>query len=150
MNYVKTIRQKIGHDPLMLIGANVIIMNNNNEVLLQERSESTWGLPGGLTEINEALEETAKREVLEETGLYVDEIKMIDVFSGPEYFFILPNKDQIYVITVLYVAKKYHGNITPDGIETKQLEYFSLDNLPNNLEDEYLHYLNFYQNWVSN
>lgn len=147
MNYVDTIRQKIGHDPLMLIGANVIILDDNSKVLLQKRPGGSWGLPGGLSEINERLEDTARREVLEETGIYVDKVQLIDLFSGPEYFFNLDNNDQIYVITVLYLVNKYHGIMEPDGVETKQLQYFSLEDLPDNIEDEYLHYLEFYREW---
>ena len=45
-NYVSTIRKKIGNDLLILVGSNVIIENELDQVLLQKRSSGTWGLPG--------------------------------------------------------------------------------------------------------
>lgn len=67
--YVKDIRAMIGHRPLLLAGSNVIILDERGDILLQQRLNGHWGLPGGLLELGESLEETARREVLEETGL---------------------------------------------------------------------------------
>ncbi|WP_347342956.1 NUDIX domain-containing protein [Lysinibacillus pakistanensis] len=69
LNEDKFLRQYVGHQPIILPGSAVIILNNANEVLLQKRYEGGWGLPGGLMELGESLEDTAKREVFEETGL---------------------------------------------------------------------------------
>lgn len=68
MNYVKDLRELVGNRPLILPGAVAIILNDQNEVLLQHRIDGGWGLPGGLMELGESLEETARREVKEETG----------------------------------------------------------------------------------
>jgi hypothetical protein len=86
MNYVKELRELVGTRPLILPGAVVIILNKQNEVLLQHRSDSGWGLPGGLMELGESLEETARREVKEETGLTVGELELMGIFSGNNYF----------------------------------------------------------------
>ena len=91
-NYVSTIRKKIGNDLLILVGSNVIIENELDQVLLQKRSSGTWGLPGGLLEVGETLEQTAIREVFEETGLTIEELKLIHTFSGQDYHFVLQNK----------------------------------------------------------
>ena len=51
MNYVEYIRQYVGNNPIILVGAVVIIVNEMDEVLLQQRkttSYGSWGLPGGL------------------------------------------------------------------------------------------------------
>ena len=54
-------------------------------MLLQKRYDGGWGLPGGLMELGESLEDTAKREVLEKTGLVIEDLKLLEIFSGPEY-----------------------------------------------------------------
>ncbi|WP_429976149.1 NUDIX domain-containing protein [Enterococcus sp. DIV0086] len=75
-------------------------------------------------EIGESLEQTAIREVKEETNLDIEKLKLVNTFSGKNYFFTLENKDQIYVVTSLYRAKRYSGTMIPDGTETKELKFF--------------------------
>ena len=42
-------------------------------------------------DLGESLEETASREVLEETGLFVSNLELLHVFSGPDYYFKIDN-----------------------------------------------------------
>gem|GEM_PF-3162525 len=103
---VKFLRQYVGHQPIILPGSVVLILNNANEVLLQKRYDGGWGLPGGLKELGESLEDTAKREVLEKTGLVIEDLKLLDIFSGPEYNLkavfskIVAVKDRFYLQNV--------------------------------------------------
>ncbi|WP_212119884.1 NUDIX domain-containing protein [Niallia circulans] len=82
MEYYKYLRQYVGHRPIILPGSNVIILNHQNEVLLQKRHDGYWGLPGGLMDLGESFEEVAKREVFEETGLVVENLTLLNIFSG--------------------------------------------------------------------
>ncbi len=88
MEYYKYLRQYVGHKPIILPGSVVIIFNEQNEVLLQKRHDGYWGLPGGLMDLGESFEEVAKREVYEETGLVVENLKLLNVFSGSEYYLL--------------------------------------------------------------
>lgn len=81
MDYVKELRKLVGTRPLILPGSVVIMLNNDNQILLQHRHDGGWGVPGGLMELGESLEDTARREVKEETGLTVGSLKLLDVFS---------------------------------------------------------------------
>lgn len=144
MNYVEEMRRLIGHRPLLLAGANVILLNQHQQVLLQQRLNGRWGLPGGLLELGESLADTARRELREETGLQAGELRFLQTFSGPRYFFTLPNQDQIYVITSLYLCRDYTGEIVVDRAESLDVRFFAFDALPE-MEDEYREYLDYFQ-----
>lgn len=148
-NYVETIRRKINHDLLVLVGANVIIYNTHHEYLLQQRANGNWGLMGGLMEVGESLEETAIREVYEESGLTIESLMQLQTFSGPTFRFKLKNEDEIYVVTTLFLAHQVSGEMAYDGNdETLNLKYFSYQDLPETLEDEYRKYIQYFEDSV--
>lgn len=135
MNYVQNLRKKVGHEPVILVGAVCLIVNEKNEILLQERKfpYGKWGLPGGLMELEESTEDTARREVLEETGLKLQELELIHVLSGKDYFVTAENGDMFYSVTVAYESKNPLGELLIDPEESIGFEYFSMDDLPENL-----------------
>ena len=67
------------------IGAAAIILDNDGRILLVKHSygKLNWEIPGGLSEQNESAEDTAKREVIEETGLDVTVGRMTGVYYEP-------------------------------------------------------------------
>ena len=69
MSYLSELRKIVGHRPLLSAGATVLVIKDG-KILLNLRSDTeTWGVPGGALELGESLEETAYRELKEETGL---------------------------------------------------------------------------------
>ncbi len=76
------LRKIVGHAPLLWAGAAVIIENPGGEILLHLRSDNnTWSLPGGAVDLGETLEDTAVREVFEETGLSVSSLNLFKYTS---------------------------------------------------------------------
>ncbi|ULG71985.1 NUDIX hydrolase [Macrococcus brunensis] len=99
MDYVKYLREMVGNQPIILPGASVVIFNEKNQVLLQLRKDNNlWGLPGGAMNLSESFEDTAKREVYEETGLTINDLKLLNIFSGASLHYIYPNGDEVYPI----------------------------------------------------
>lgn len=141
MGYIEEIRELVGHRPIILVGANVIISNQDKEILLQKRLNGQWGLPGGLMELGETIEDTARREVLEETGLFIGELDLVGVFSGNKYFFKLKNKDEFYSVTVVFFANDISGQLIIDHTESQELTFFNIETLPINIESEYNDYI---------
>jgi 8-oxo-dGTP diphosphatase len=75
-------RREFPETPLVGVGAIVL---RDREVLLirrgQEPMKGEWSIPGGMLELGETLQKAVCREVLEETGLEVQVLALIDVFD---------------------------------------------------------------------
>ncbi|WP_141904349.1 NUDIX hydrolase [Lysinibacillus sp. Y5S-8] len=135
MGYISELRKYIGSRPIISIGATILVVNDDKKILFQHRSDTfDWGLPGGSMELNETLEEAATRELHEETGLVANELDLIGVFSGPDYYFQYPNGDEIYTVIHLYSAKNVSGVLEVRDGESLNLTYFSKNELPDHLE----------------
>ena len=135
MGYVEELRAVVGHRPLIFVGAVVVIVDEEGRLLLEERKfpKDVWGLPGGLMELGESTEDTAKREVMEETGLTVDELNLINVYSGPQHFVVAENGDEFYVVTLAYYSNKYKGELIVDQKESLSFKFFSPTELPDKM-----------------
>ena len=134
MGYIENLRQVVGQDPLILVGVAVAVLNERNEILLQKRADGKWGVPGGFMELGESTEEAGRREVFEETGLKIGRLNLIGVFSGKQHFVKLPNGDEFYPVTVAYLCRNVEGgHLKADGQETTEVQFFKLNDLPEQL-----------------
>jgi 8-oxo-dGTP pyrophosphatase MutT (NUDIX family) len=124
-------RSKVGHEPIISVGATTLVFNDKNELLLNLRSDSNdWGIPGGGKELNETLEDCAIRELKEETNLDISDLKLVTVLSGKDYYYKYPNDDEVDCVIALYQVKNYSGKLNINDGESIKLKFFSLDNLP--------------------
>lgn len=130
---------ELQHDFILLQdGASAIIVNEQGEILLQSRADrNKWGLPGGCQELEETFEETIIREIKEETNLDVniEDLELIKVVSGPSRRNDYPNGDIVINNTVLYLVRKYTGELKWNT-ESKEMRFFNIDNLPENQHDQ--------------
>lgn len=134
--YIKNIRKFIGTKPLILVGATVVVLNKNKQILLQLRADTKeWGLPGGAMELAESLEQTAERELFEETGLRAENFKFLDLLSGQNLYFKYPHGDEVYNVISVYVAEGTYGELSMTDGESLDLQYFSPTELPANLDE---------------
>lgn len=125
------LRKHIGHDPLIGMGATTLVFNDKKELLLNLRTDTnTWGIPGGSMELYETIEETAIRELREETGICADELELVTVLSGKEFYFEYPNGDKMCTVIVLFKVLNYNGIMKVSDNESKSLKFFPLTNLP--------------------
>lgn len=84
--------------PLLGVGA---LIFDGDAILLIERGQEPlkghWTLPGGLVEAGELLEDAVRREIIEETGLQVEPLSVVEIFERilrdgegkPEYHYVI-------------------------------------------------------------
>jgi 8-oxo-dGTP diphosphatase len=129
--YIRNLREKIGHELIMIPGAAAVIVNAADEVLLQRRGDNgQWSLPGGAIEPGEEPAEAVIREVLEETGLHVRPERIVGIYGGPTHVGQYPNGDQVAFVSVTFQCSVIGGELRVDGDETLELRYVYWLNLP--------------------
>lgn len=133
-DYIMDLRKIVGHRPLLQVGASVIVEDSLGRILLQLRSDNhCWGYAGGSVELDEVVEDAAKRELFEETGLIAEELELFGVFSGVDCHYIYPNGDEVSNVDIVYVCKKYTGTLLCQAGEVDELRFFSVAEIPENI-----------------
>jgi predicted house-cleaning noncanonical NTP pyrophosphatase (MazG superfamily)/8-oxo-dGTP pyrophosphatase MutT (NUDIX family) len=132
--YIKSMRKHIGHERLLIAGAGVFI-HKDGKLLMQKRKDNgCWAADhGGCMELGETVEETAKRELLEETGLTANSLELLGIFSGKELFYTYPNGDMVSNVNIAYLCEDFSGELVTQTDETTELQWFGLDELPDNI-----------------
>jgi 8-oxo-dGTP pyrophosphatase MutT (NUDIX family) len=128
MGYIMDLRNHVGTQPLIMVGACVLIFNEYGELMLQRRSDSLdWGTIGGSMELGESMEETAARELYEEAGLRAKSFKFVTLFSGKDMYYKYHHGDEIYNVMALYEGIEVEGTPTMiNNNESIELRYFPL------------------------
>lgn len=128
-DYVKYLREKVGHEQIILNYAGCIIENEKGQLLLQKRSDcNEWGFFGGIMELGESADEAARREVMEESGFDVDIHELLGIYT--KYFTTYSNGDAVQTVVHVFIAsvKGKVGEI--DSLETVEMRWFDKNDIP--------------------
>lgn len=111
----------------MVLARNVA--RRGTEVLLIRRGQAPyrgrWALPGGFVDADESLENAARRELLEETGVQVSSLRQIGAFGDPG------RDPRGHTVSVAYLAALEGKSIQPiAGDDARAVEWFALESLP--------------------
>ena len=124
--YIAEMRKIVGHRTLIQCAASIICVDDQGRILLGKRSDNKmWGYSGGAVEIDERVEDCAKRELYEEMGLIAEELEFFYVNSGPEAHYVYPNGDEVSNFEIIYICRKWHGEPKSLDGEMEELRFFS-------------------------
>lgn len=115
---------------IQLCGASIIIFKDEKILLQQRKDNKCWGYPGGKIEVGEIVEDAAKREIYEETGLLVNSMNLFGVFSGPELHHIYPDGNEVDIIDIVYTSDDFYGELIAQEEEVDDLKWFHYNNIP--------------------
>ncbi|WNB91231.1 NUDIX hydrolase [Bacillus sp. NEB1478] len=134
MDYIKHLRSLVGKEKVIMVVAGALVFDQQNRILLQKRSDNGhWGLPGGFMDFNETVQDTARREVYEETGLVLKKLELFGIYSGSDYEKTFENGDQVAMVHIVFTCRDYEGTLVQQNEESLENEFFPLDHLPNDL-----------------
>ena len=132
MGYIMDLRAYVGHRPLIQVGSSVIVEDGQGRVLLQRRSDDrSWDCTAaGSMEPGESAEETARRELLEETGLTANSLELVGVYTGRSEHAVYPNGDEVYNVEFFYACRDWSGALKCQEGEVEELRFFHPDEFP--------------------
>lgn len=117
-----------------MVGASLLAFNEQDQLLMIERTDNKcWGIPGGAMELGETIEETVKRETLEEIGVQIKNLQLLGIFSGKELYYRYPDGSEVYNVSVVYITHLLDEQIMLDPREHSKLKYFDIEDLPPNI-----------------
>jgi len=131
VNTDDSIRREYPERPISSVAA--CVFKGNNILVIkraQPPSQGLWSVPGGMVELGETIQETAKREIYEECGIEIDVGEVFHVAN-----LIVPDEKGLvrfhYVIT--YILADYVSGIARPSSDASDIQWVTYEQL-NNLD----------------
>ncbi len=112
--------------PTPKIDVRAVILKNDKLLLIQERTDQKWAMPGGWCDIGYSASENVVKEVKEESGLTVKPVRLLALWDKAKHDH---PADLKYIYKVNYLCKIVSGEVNV-GHEALDGGFFALDNLP--------------------
>ena len=123
--YINEMRKLVGHRTIIQCAASIICIDENGKILLGRRNDNhLLGYSGGSLEIDECVEDCAKRELFEEMGIIAEELEFFCVNSGPQAHYIYPNGDEVSNFEIVYLCRKWSGVPNCSDGEMDELRFY--------------------------
>jgi len=102
------------------------VFKDNKILLVREKIDGSWSLPGGWADVNSSVGESAVRECIEEAGAHVRPKRIIAIQQADKHYdFPYP-----YTIYKIFVECELVENNFTDNTETLEAGFFPIDSLP--------------------
>jgi ADP-ribose pyrophosphatase YjhB (NUDIX family) len=103
------------------------VFRDGKILLVQERSDGLWTLPGGWADVNDSPSEAIQKEVLQESGFRARTERLLAVFDRAKHPHDPPFPFHIY--KMFFLCKIEGGEATPSS-ETSSVDFFGVEALP--------------------
>jgi ADP-ribose pyrophosphatase YjhB (NUDIX family) len=103
------------------------VFDGDRVLLVRERSDNRWSLPGGWADVGESPSEGIVREVREESGFEVTDPQLVAVIDRSLHAYLPRRPDHVYKL--FFQCRRIGGAVRPN-LEISEIDYFPVDALP--------------------
>jgi len=108
------------------IDVRAAVVKDDKILLVQERSDERWAMPGGWADVGDIPSEVAIRETKEESGFDVKPVKVIGVYDANR---LGGQLELFHAFKIVFLCELLGGEATTSD-ETQDVNFFSFDELP--------------------
>jgi ADP-ribose pyrophosphatase YjhB (NUDIX family) len=108
------------------VDVRAVIFREGKILLVREKIDNCWSLPGGWADVGYSAGEVAVKETREEAGLEVRPVKLLAVLDKKFH----PHPPSPYHTYKMFIQCEETGGVLQAGAETLDVQYFSRDGLP--------------------
>ena len=109
--------------------ASAVVTDEDGRLLMGKRTDnSLWTIPGGTMKPHETIAETAVREVNEETGIDVEVVSLVGIYTNPRHVVEYSDGEVRQQFSVCFACRRVGGELSTSD-ETSEVAYFSPDDL---------------------
>ncbi|MGH8960556.1 MAG: NUDIX hydrolase [Jatrophihabitantaceae bacterium] len=123
------------HDPAapsansIVVAASAFIENATGQVLMIQRSDNgLWAIPGGAQDVGESIASAAVREVHEETGIHIEVVGLVGIYSDPAHVIAYDDGEVRQEFSVCFRGRPVDG-MTATSPESTRVEWVALEQL---------------------
>ena len=112
--------------PTPKVDVRAAVFDGDRVLLVKERSDGRWSLPGGWADVGSSPSEMAVREVAEEAGYQVRPVRLLAVWDNSRHH----GRPVAYAVYKICIACELTGGEPKGGIETEAVGWFPVEDLP--------------------
>jgi ADP-ribose pyrophosphatase YjhB (NUDIX family) len=117
----------------IVVAVTVFVVDGQDRVLLIRRTDNgLWAIPGGAQDFGEYIAETAVRETLEESGVTIEVIGVVGLYSNPHHVMAYTDGEVRQQFSICFRGRYLSGEPTPsdESSEVRWVARNELDTLP--------------------
>ena len=127
--YLRALREKVGHTPLMVPAVCALIFDERDRVLLHRATDDgRWHTIGGAVDPGEEIADAAVREAREETGLLIEPVRLVGIYTDPPVTYA--NGDVVLYHSFAFECRILGGRLHIADDESLELRFFAPGELP--------------------
>jgi ADP-ribose pyrophosphatase YjhB (NUDIX family) len=138
LQLIETFNTQIGY-ATPRIDVRGAVFRDQRILMVRERMDGGWTLPGGWADVGDVPSEAAEREVWEEAGFRVKATKVVGVYDANRF----RSLELFHAYKIVFLCDLLGGEAQP-SIETSEVAFFSLNELPQTLSGERTHLRHIY------